>query len=541
MPIPRPRAPFALAWMLALGAVAPGQSVAESDLWVSLTGAEARVPTGEGVTIAILDRGIDWKHPDFRDENGNTRILWMLDMSGQSLCWGGNPAPVEYSRAQIDAALAGGTPLKFRDAVGHGTITAGNGRGLPDQRYRGVAPKADLIIVKLVSEGAPAHGNQPAEAAFQGCLDQAFDWLDAKLDERDQPAVALVNSGTQWGPIDGTSALSRKIEQVFGDDRPGRIFVAPSGDEGCLNNHALATYDSTQDTVIRFNKSKASAVALQAWFTGQVPAKITVAFDDGFVLGPLASPSFTFTSASGGGVQMAQYAPGQQFYPWSSDGPDRALWMTISGHKGGGELRFRATGAGTGTVDVYGDLLGAGGTAIVTFDQDRLTAGRLIDIASGTSGIVAGAHVALTSWVDVNGVTQTATNQGLTGELWSCSAGGPTRDGRSLRVDVTAPGHNLFAAYAPKSWWATSKGNLVAGGQGLYGRAFATSGAAPLVAGAVALMLEVDPTLTASEARRILRSSARSDAQTGVLPTETWGHGKLDVLRALFLTHWQSR
>src|SRR3954454_22188106 len=52
--------------------------------------------TGKGVLVAILDRGIDYAHPDFRNANGTTRIKSMLDQSGESLCSSSNPAPVEY-------------------------------------------------------------------------------------------------------------------------------------------------------------------------------------------------------------------------------------------------------------------------------------------------------------------------------------------------------------------------------------------------------------------------------------------------------------
>src|SRR5262249_9432301 len=141
-----------------------------------------------------------------------------------------------------------------RDAMGHGTATAGtaagNGRAFANGKYAGIAPEADLIIVKLTSEGAPAHDNQPAEAPFQGCIDQALTWLDGKITTLGQPVVALINSGTQWGPIDGTSAVSKKIEEVFGLDRPGRVYVAASGDEGNVPNHASATFsDSVAGTV----------------------------------------------------------------------------------------------------------------------------------------------------------------------------------------------------------------------------------------------------------------------------------------------------
>ncbi len=85
--------------------------------------------SGTGVTIAILDRGIDWRNPDFIKADGTTRIKAMLDMTGQNLCSSSNLPPIEYTEAQINAALAGGPPLAERNAVGHGTATAGVAAG----------------------------------------------------------------------------------------------------------------------------------------------------------------------------------------------------------------------------------------------------------------------------------------------------------------------------------------------------------------------------------------------------------------------------
>src|SRR5678815_1992328 len=109
--------------------------------------------TGTNVLVAILDRGLDRRHPDFRNADGSTRleaIFDMLDNTGAKAP--GNPYGVGtiYSKAQINAALAAGTNLATRDAVGHGTTTtgiaAGGGRALA--KYRGVAPEAGLIVVK---------------------------------------------------------------------------------------------------------------------------------------------------------------------------------------------------------------------------------------------------------------------------------------------------------------------------------------------------------------------------------------------------------
>ena len=165
--------------------------------------------SGRGVTVAILDRGIEWGNPDFVKPDGTTRIKWILDMSGQSLCSPDNPPPVEYTEAQINAARQGGPLLNHRDAVGHGTATAGvaagNGRTFADGKYRGIAPETDLIIVKLTSEGARAHDDQPAEAAFQGCIDQALDWLDAKISPywdspRSPSSIAELSGGRLTAP-----------------------------------------------------------------------------------------------------------------------------------------------------------------------------------------------------------------------------------------------------------------------------------------------------------------------------------------------------
>ena len=53
--------------------------------------------SGKGVIVAIMDRGIDYTHPDFRNSNGTTRIKMMWDMSAQNLCATDNPAPVVYT------------------------------------------------------------------------------------------------------------------------------------------------------------------------------------------------------------------------------------------------------------------------------------------------------------------------------------------------------------------------------------------------------------------------------------------------------------
>ena len=240
--------------------------------------------SGQGVTIAILDRGIDWRHPDFITPKGTTRIKWLLDITGQRFCDVNDPAAAEYSEAQINTALFGGDPIHHRDAAGHGTVmaglAAGNGRAGAGDKYRGMAPEADLIIVKVTSEGAIVHDGQPAEAPFQGCIDDALDWLDDKMTQMGQPAVALINSGVQWGPMDGISAVIRKIDQVFGLDRPDRVYASPSGDSGGGPNHAGGDDDNQNGVTVRLSNTSEETAYMKTWYTGDMPTEITIGFDE---------------------------------------------------------------------------------------------------------------------------------------------------------------------------------------------------------------------------------------------------------------------
>lgn len=487
--------------------------------------------TGRGVTVAILDRGIDWRNPDFRNEDGTTRIKWILDMTGNTGC-PSQTAPLEYSEAEINDALAGGPPIAHRDASGHGTATAGlavgNGRALVDGRYRGMAPEADIIVIKIVSEGAPAHGDHAAEPFFNACITEALDWLDAKITELGQPTVAIWNAGTQFGPIDGTSTMSRKIDEVFGLDRPGRVWVAPSGDEGSLPSHAGGDYSQDAPAVVSFTKTTDGVSYPTMWLSGDAPATITIEFADGTVVGPFGGPGVT--SIDRDGVGAIVYEVGND--AWGSTGGDRGVWLSITGHRGRGTITITPTTATAGRFDLYGDLSGQSAlTSSIEF-HDHLVEGRLTDVASTRSAIVVGNHVLRDSYTDIDGRDRDRSEEGFEDALWLKSSGGPTRDGR-LGIDLTAAGQGTFASLGTGSYWSTLNHVLPADGEARYVYFGGASASAPIVVGAVALMLEIDPTLTAEEARQILRATAVADEHTGAVPNNDWGYGKLDVFAAV--------
>jgi subtilisin family serine protease len=154
------------------------------------------------------------------------------------------------------------------------------------------------------------------------------------------------------------------------------------------------------------------------------------------------------------------------------------------------------------------------------------------DGATAFLNVAPNSYVVRTHWTDIDGVDRWLIGEGDVGELWTGSSVGPTVDGR-IGVDVSAPGDRIVAAYAPRSYWASFRWNLIVDGGGLYGMAGAVSAAAPVVTGIIALMLEVDPTLDAGSVKRILQETARADGFTGRTPNPLWGHGKVDAYEAL--------
>lgn len=124
--------------------------------------------SGQGVLVGIVDSGIDYANPDFRNEDGTTRIAALWDQSVPGEPPEGYNLGSEFTREQINRALQETDPLArldlvpSRDISGHGTavagIAAGNGRGSEGRRYRGAAPEAELIVVKMSTprtEGFP--------------------------------------------------------------------------------------------------------------------------------------------------------------------------------------------------------------------------------------------------------------------------------------------------------------------------------------------------------------------------------------------------
>ncbi|MDZ7346540.1 MAG: S8 family serine peptidase, partial [candidate division KSB1 bacterium] len=129
------------------------------------------------------------------------------------------------------------------------------------------------------------------------------------------------------------------------------------------------------------------------------------------------------------------------------------------------------------------------------------------------------------------------------GQFSSLSSPGPVRKGGYVKPDIAAPGQIIVGAYSvdapPNGRYSifnsgsTRYPNAYVNKDGKHALSSGTSMAAPHVAGAAALLLQQDATLTAQQIKEMMTGTARVDAFVGATPNIRWGWGKLDVLEAL--------
>ncbi|OOC05652.1 peptidase S8 and S53 subtilisin kexin sedolisin [Amycolatopsis azurea DSM 43854] len=176
--------------------------------------------TGKGSTVAVVDTGIDEKHPDLAG-----KTITSADFSGEG-----------------DAV----------DRHGHGThcasIIAGTGAA-SGGRYKGVAPDAKLLVAKVFD----ASGEGDTAQVMAG-----IDWVVAQ-------GAKIVNLSLGAGVTDGADPLSEQLDTLSA--KSGTLFVVAAGNSGpgdrSVTTPGAATSALTVGAVDRDNKL--------AWFSSRGP------------------------------------------------------------------------------------------------------------------------------------------------------------------------------------------------------------------------------------------------------------------------------
>lgn len=243
---------------------------------------------GDGTIIAVIDSGIDYSHPDFRNEDGTTRILEIWDQTIP-----GNPPPGYqigsiYTAEDINRALESSNRqqqlaiVPSTDTNGHGThitgIACGNGRA-SNGRYRGVAPRAQILVVKL----APLAENSFPKTTQ---LMQGLNYVISKGVEYEQPLAVNISFGNNYGAHDGRSLLENFIDEVSGIGRT--CVVIGTGNEGAVSRHAqgILTEGRNEQIEMAVGGFEAS-LNLQIWKNYYDSFNIVIVGPDNQRIGPI--------------------------------------------------------------------------------------------------------------------------------------------------------------------------------------------------------------------------------------------------------------
>jgi len=493
--------------------------------------------SGENVVIAIIDRGIDYFHPDFIDVNGKTRLLYLYDMiNPEGANDPDNPFGVGtiFTEEELNASLETDGPPLSMDRYGHGTATSGiaggDGSATSDLAFQGVAPGAKLIVVKAIQDYFPPFNDQPGQDGFYNptFIPIALQFIADKLQEAGMPGVALLNMGSIGGPTDGTSTIARAMND-FVD--LGNSLVCGVGDDGGADNHASAAILQGESIELNIQKSETGNLRFELWYSEEDRFEVTLTRPDNSTEGPFVAPATANDKDDRFLTGINYYHRGANMDFAGATSNRRQIMIDLSGTTGEYKISLKAT-----SVDATGEFHAVLNPSTYGNNNKFLShvvAGYAInDFASSEKSISPTDYVVKNDWIDMDGIQRQMTGQGDPGELWAGSSWGPTQDDR-MGVDFAACGEVLYGAYSPNTWYSHFPHLLVQGGENNYGIQNAVSAAAPLTAGVIALMLDANPNLTPAMIKQILQQTARSDGFTGNVPNNQWGYGKLDALNAV--------
>ena len=489
---------------------------------------------GKGAIVLIFDTGIDWKHLDFKDplDTLKSRILYIWDQTISTTGSESKPAGfnygVEYTQAQINNEIDG-TPANFvreSDINGHGThvagIAAGNGMA-SFGKYSGVAPEADIIVVKGGDNGFS-----------ETRIIDGITYAQQKANLLGKPIVMNMSLGGHGGAHDGTRDYEVAVNNFV--NNPGRAICISAGNEGGDNIHFNGNITTGNTATIPITVSTYTATAdadndilyLEIWYEGSATVTAEITSPGGITYSRNNGESGTSSNSNDGTIELwneisninGKHNIGLYLHDVNaSKKPASGIW----------NLKLKSA---TGAISYDGWIASSKlGNATVTISGANNS--KSVGMPGTAEGaITVASYASKWSWTGIDGSSYVYSNDyDGTDDISSFSSIGPTRDGRQ-KPDLSGPGQAIIAPLSMASYASQSSTSIAPGGK--YIKEQGTSMSSPFVAGTVAIMLGAKPDLTSSQIKEALKSTAETDVfTTETIPNYTWGYGKLNSFEAV--------
>ena len=233
--------------------------------------------TGEGSVVSIIDTGIDSEHvglDDLDDDNSSN-----------------DSKVIAFYDAVNNPDKTNGTEVKAYDDQGHGTHCAGitAGTGAPTYEYVGVAPKAQLVGVKVLDEG----GSGSFATVMAG-----MQWTVDKRHDFNIRAASMSLGG--FGLIEWTSSEEESVNRMANEMvRSGVALFIAAGNAAV--SAQIGTPGSAEDviTVGALDKDTSIAVYSSQGPTEEGRVKPNIAFVGSSVMAPEANSGDGYVGYSG--------------------------------------------------------------------------------------------------------------------------------------------------------------------------------------------------------------------------------------------------
>ncbi|MDR0879784.1 MAG: S8 family serine peptidase [Clostridioides sp.] len=437
--------------------------------------------TGRGTILGVIDSGIDYTIPIFRDTNGNSKILYYWDQGGTE-----NPPPgfkdgTLYTNSDIDRAIREGSGIPITQSALHGTHVTGI--------CASIANEANIIFVSVGNRQTDIYSKSTEfMRAIKFILDRAL--------ELQMPVAINISYGTNEGSHMGASLFSNYINDMCLFWKNNIVIAA--GNNGDKGGHARVHLSKDSPTEVEFVVgSNERVLNLNIWpnyvdnFRVGLITPSNAKSNMISLQSRLVENSFHGTNLSGFFYPIEPYSSARRisFQLTSNNQIESGIWRIV----------FEPVSVPYGQVDIY--LPTSEGLNVNT---RFLTPTKTLTVTSpgnADRAITVGSYNSRTDQVSV------FSGEGDIGH-WH------------VKPDLLAPGEGINS-YLPG-------GNI--------GALSGTSMAAPHVTGVCSLLMQWgitdgnDPFMYSQRLKSVLIEQARRNSEINY-PNDSMGYGKLDVSR----------
>jgi subtilisin family serine protease len=509
--------------------------------------------TGKDVIFGMIDSGIDPASPEFKNEDGSSRILRFWDQHNSS----NDFENYGYGRIFTNEDIDNGLLDDYRDTTynGHGTAVASVavGGGMIHDSIRGVAPESDIIVVGINDNVLDYTNRVPSMLQIVDAIHYIF----TEGEKLGKPVVINISLGGLEGSHDGQDLPTQLIESLL-EQKVGRAIVVAAGNAGTVKHHIHFELN---------NERKYS------WFRPMVSNSSVCKRDSGmymsFYMDSLDATNIDFRVAleliepccelygDTGFKKIIEdndnisseivNLPNQQQAVIKTYvekiGTTYGLFIEVSSNVE--DYLCRVSFEGVGVVDGWSGALDERSCNSMYVSTQYLIGNRdeienfdnyvrpdkeqNIGTAYACSDkvITVGAFNVRTSFWDVDSTKRSYSINPL--ERASFSSIGPTRDGK-VKPDIMGPGSRIIATNAQQvieDKLENNRSTVYLSGEHVI--TDGTSFASPAVAGVVALFFEKYPGAGYRDIKRVMTTTSIQDEYDNEYPNNEYGYGRVNA------------